>query len=192
MRIVLFYSGVESFNYFTDQLENELQKRGHETFILDLSNPEEENPHSYAAFSRFAAEKIDMVICYDGLGIKQDMFIEFWDANNALVVNILMDHPLRFHETMQKHPRKYIQFCCDRNHVDYVKKYFLSYVENVEFMPHAGTINENEKIPGSSESMMYYFPERIINRKAIWSRLRKILRKIPYYISFIKNWQSIC
>ena len=39
MRIVLFYSDVESFNFFSDVLAEELRKRGHETFILNLLNP---------------------------------------------------------------------------------------------------------------------------------------------------------
>lgn len=50
-----------------------------------------------------------------------------------------IDHPLRFHPTMLRHPRRYIQFCCDRNHVEYVKKYFGESVADVRFMPHAGT-----------------------------------------------------
>lgn len=39
MRIVLFYSEVESFNYFSDVLAAQLQARGHEAFIFDLTNP---------------------------------------------------------------------------------------------------------------------------------------------------------
>lgn len=35
-RIVLFYSGVESFDFFTDQLKDKLQKKGCEVFVLDL------------------------------------------------------------------------------------------------------------------------------------------------------------
>lgn len=46
MRFVLFYSGVESFNYFTDRIVEELGKRNHQCFILDLnrSNQEENIP----------------------------------------------------------------------------------------------------------------------------------------------------
>lgn len=39
MRIVLFYSEVETFNYFSDVLSAQLRVQGHETFILDLTNP---------------------------------------------------------------------------------------------------------------------------------------------------------
>ena len=41
MRIALFYTAVESFNFFADQLDQEFRSRGHETFILDIMNPPE-------------------------------------------------------------------------------------------------------------------------------------------------------
>ena len=85
------------------------------------------------------AVRADAAIGYDGIGLKEDMFIELWDSMDTVALNILMDHPLRFHPTMQNHPRNYVQFCCDHNHVDYVRKYFSDTVYKVEFMPHAGT-----------------------------------------------------
>ncbi len=139
MRFVLFYSGVLSFNYFTDQITQELKNRNHDVFILDLRNPSEENNHSYPKLEQFLKETVDAVICFDGFGLKNDLFIQLWDEKNILAVNILMDHPLRFHPTMNKHPKKYIQFCCDRNHVEYVRKYFAEEVAHVAFLPHAGT-----------------------------------------------------
>ncbi len=139
MRFVLFYSGVESFNYFTDRITEELVRRGHSGFILDLNDMSGYGEHSFQSFQEFLVEKVDVAIAFDGLGIKDDMFIELWDSMETITCNILMDHPLRFHPTMCRHPKKYIQFCCDRNHVKYVKKYFKQDVENVCFMPHAGT-----------------------------------------------------
>lgn len=139
MRFCLFYSGIESFNYFTDRIVEELTKRSHDCFILDLSNMYVPGNHSFEEFVKFLSVKADVAIAFDGLGIKEDIFIELWDSMDTKTVNILMDHPLRFHPTMQKHPKNYVQFCCDRNHVEYVKKYFAGEVPLVEFMPHAGT-----------------------------------------------------
>ena len=76
MRIVLFYSETESFNFFTDRLAEELKARGHEVFILDYLQPRSQGAHSYQAFAEFAVKKIDAVICFDGLGSREDMFIE--------------------------------------------------------------------------------------------------------------------
>lgn len=146
MRCVLFYSEVESFNYFTNQILNELQKRGHECFILDLrgvyGKAVADAAHSMQAFQEYIEDTVHLVICFDGLGLKEDLFIELWDLKQAVTVNILMDHPLRFHPVMEKHPKRYIQFCCDKNHVEYVKRYFGDEVEHVQFLPHAGTYEE--------------------------------------------------
>lgn len=151
MRIVLFYSSVVSFNYFTDQISQELKSRNHDVFILDLRNPSDEDMHSYYNFEQFIDKPIDAVISFDGFGLKNDLFIQLWDEKKTVTVNILMDHPLRFHPTMSRHPEKYIQFCCDRNHVDYVKKYFSAEVTHVEFMPHAGTRMQQENVLPFSE-----------------------------------------
>lgn len=139
MRIVLFYSGVDSFNYFTDQLCGEFVRRGHEVFVLNLQNPPESDPHSYRCCAEFLNKKVDMAVGFDGFGIRDELFIELWDELNVRTVNILMDHPLRFHPTMERHPKRYIQFCCDENHVSYVKRYFSDCVDEVAFLPHAGT-----------------------------------------------------
>lgn len=115
-------------------------------FILDLRNPSDEDTHSYQNFEQFIKNPVDAVICFDGFGLKNDLFIRLWDEKNTLAVNILMDHPLRFHPTMNRHPQKYIQFCCDRNHVDYVRKYFAAEVGHVAFLPHAGTLTPPKNV----------------------------------------------
>ena len=175
MRVVLFYSDVESFNYFTDQIEAELRRRLNEVFILDLRNPEGENEHSYQKFVQFAENVVDVAIAFDGIGIKEDLFIELWDLQGTIAVNILMDHPLRFHPTMQKHPKRYLQFCCDHNHVVYVKNYFADCVSNVSFLPHAGTFVDCNNIVPLGErqydilfSGTYYKPEEQLAKINEW------------------------
>lgn len=174
MRIVLFYSGVESFNYFTDQLNQELQQRNCETFILDLNNPPANNPHSYAFFEKYIQSKVDAALCFDGFGLKDSLFIDLWNELHTVTVNILMDHPLRFHTTMERHPKKYIQFCCDRNHVDYVKRYFSNEVARVAFMPHAGTLPVTEKvIPFSKRKYDILFTGTYYRPKEQWKKINQ-------------------
>ncbi|MCI8402897.1 MAG: glycosyltransferase family 1 protein [Lachnospiraceae bacterium] len=143
MRIVLFYSETESFNYFADQLFKELQGRGHEVFIWDLRREREKDPlylHSSVNFRKFVSQRVDLVISFDGIGSRDDAQIGLWDASQALVVDILMDPPFRFHPVLEKHSRNYLLFCCDLEHVEYVKKYFSRTVPYVLFMPHVGTV----------------------------------------------------
>ena len=101
MRFVLFYSDVESFNYFTDRIVEELNKKNHECFVLDLRDMSRSGEHSFERFNSFLEKKADAAIAFDGLGIKDRIFVELWDSMNTLAINILMDHPLRFHPTMQ-------------------------------------------------------------------------------------------
>ncbi len=175
VRILLFYSAIESFNYYADQLNAQLNQKGHETFILDLRNPPESDPHSYANFVQYIQSPVDAVIGYDGFGMKEELFIELWDEQGAVAVNIEVDPPLRFHPTMQRHPRKYIQLCCDKNHVEYVKKYFGQEVEHVGFMPHAGTYMPHQEVKPFSERKYdilftgtYYKPEDQMKKIDQW------------------------
>ena len=41
MRIALFYTDIESFNFFVDQLDHEFRNRGNETCIFDMTDPTE-------------------------------------------------------------------------------------------------------------------------------------------------------
>lgn len=172
MRIVLFYTEVESFNFFSNVLSKELQKRGHEIFILDLLNPPAENPHSYVRFSQFASAKVDAAVSFDGLGIKDDLLIGIWNAYHTVVVDIFMDPPLRFHTAMEKHPQNYLMFCCDWDHVEYVKKYFDQNVPCVGFMPHVGVMPDQNipVIPYAQKkydvlfSGTYYSPENRLSQ----------------------------
>ena len=144
MRFILFYSEIDSFNFAADELEREFRLRGHEVFILDLKNPPVEDSHSYLYFTQFMARKVDAVVCFDGLGCREDLFIEIWNASGAVVIDILMDPPFRFHPTLENHPARYFLFCCDLEHVEYVKKYFGHSVSYVAFMPHVGVMPAQE------------------------------------------------
>ena len=138
LRIALFYCLIDSFNFFADQLDREFRARGHETFLLDLRNPSPESPHSYAAFARFAASGIDAAVCNDAMCIRDQALIDIWNRQKTLVLDILMDPPLRFHPSLENTPERYHLFCCDREHVGYVREYFKDKVPKVDFMPHVG------------------------------------------------------
>lgn len=179
LRIVLFYSEVESFNYFTDLLAEELQNRGHEIFILDLLNLGADSVHSMACFVQFISEKVDVVICFDGLGIREDVYIELWDQHQAAVADILLDPPMRFHPVFEKHPQNYHLFCCDQDHIRYVKKYFDKTVSDITFMPHAGVLPSKNTTAISYKKRKYellftgtyyHYQDKLLELKQILSK----------------------
>ena len=184
MRIVLFYSETESLCYFTDRLAEEFQKRGHETFILDLPASSADTPHSFRHFTEFISKKIDAVICFDGIGTREDMFIDTWNRHQAVVVDILLDPPLRFHPTLEKHPQNYLLFCCDRDHVDYVKRYFNETVPFVEFMPHVGVMPQKDApvIPYSQKQYDILFSGTYYRPEDMFAKIEKFFEKgTPIY-----------
>lgn len=144
MRIVMLYTDIESFNFFVDQMDREFRLRGHETFIFDVLHPYEETPHSYARFVEFVSSRVDMAVCFDGMCVREELLIDTWDAWGTVVVDILMDPPFRFHRTLERHSRNYVLFCCDRDHVTYVKRYFAREVSHVAFMPHVGAMPDQD------------------------------------------------
>ncbi|MCI9464242.1 MAG: glycosyltransferase family 1 protein [Lachnospiraceae bacterium] len=163
MRFVLFYETTESFNYFSDEIAAELRRRGHDAFILDLLHADAPL-HSMQEFTAFCGQKVDAAICFDRIGIHNEHYIGLWNLLGTCAVNILMDHPLRFHPTMEHHPDRYIQLCPDESHVNYVRKYFPE-VEHVGFLPHAGTVDAEPAVPYAEKkydilfSGTYYIPE---------------------------------
>jgi len=174
MRIVLFYSGIESFNYFTDELNNELKVRGCETYIWDLNEKSQDGPHSFDGMLKFCEKGVDAAICFDRLGVNEQVYKEFWNMLGCCVVNILMDPPFRFHPLMEDPPKKYIQFCPDMQHVEYTKKYFPK-VERVMFLPHAGTLPDKAPIPYTERKYDILFSGTYYNPKGYVDQIHKLV-----------------
>lgn len=86
----------------------------------------------------------DVAISFDGIGSQDEDLIRLWDAGRTIVVDILTDPPFCSHLALEKHARNYLLFCCDLEHVEYVKKYFSQTVPLVLFMPHVGAVPQKE------------------------------------------------
>ena len=137
MRFVLFYSDVESFNYFTDRIVEELNKKNHECFVLDLRDMSRSGEHSFERFNSFLEKKADAAIAFDGLGIKDRIFVELWDSMNTLAINILMDHPFIHKKALDNAPANAVVICPDRNHMKFVQRFYPQ-IPIVGFLPHGG------------------------------------------------------
>ena len=79
MRIILFYSGIESFNYFTDEINKELHNSGHETFILDLRDANKTPEHSLRDLYEFTKAPVDAAIGYDQMPAIGPTYVELWN-----------------------------------------------------------------------------------------------------------------
>lgn len=116
MNFILFYGKIESLNHFTDELVDQFQQMGHNTYVLDLNDPEKIVRVDFL-------NSFDAAICYDCIGTFSQVGIT--DMWKIPVVNILMDHPMSFGYCMKNPPKKYIQLSPDENHVLYTKRFLV-------------------------------------------------------------------
>ncbi len=164
MRFILFYSGIESFNYYTDQIAEELSALQHETFILDLRDALHAKEHSLMDMENFMNSPVDAAIGYDQMPVTGPAFVDLWNEKHIPVISIFVDPPFRFGDYNVNLPHLYLRFCCDIEHVGFCKRFYSSTIPNVYFLPHAGSVAK-EKIPSFHEkqydilfSGTYYSP----------------------------------
>ncbi len=97
MRIILFYSGIESFNYFTDEINKKLYYLGHETFDLDLRYANNILRHSFRNTYDFISSSINTAIGYDQMSVTDPSYFVLWSKDivlnnytwNQIVSNII-------------------------------------------------------------------------------------------------------
>ncbi|SEA43614.1 Glycosyltransferase involved in cell wall bisynthesis [Oribacterium sp. KHPX15] len=183
MRIILFYSGIESFNYFTDEINKELHNLGHETFILDLRDANNTPGHSLRNLYEYTKTPVDAAIGYDQMPAIGPAYVELWNELNIPIISIFVDPPFRFGKYNRALPKAYLRFCCDMEHVTWCKRFCSDTIPNVYFLPHGASVPENE--PPSWEnkkydilfSGTYYKPEGYIRtiREKYSGAVQKIL-----------------
>lgn len=159
-KFLLFYAGNEKGYYqdtrhFTEEIDKELCRMGHETLICDLfrGSCSEETLETYRKW------RADAVITFNGEALEKKGLWQYWNRLGALVVNILMDAP--FHIDLCAYMdspdiERYLLLCPDENHVEFVKRYFPR-VKHVEFMPHGGTPVKRKPIPWKEKSIDLLF-----------------------------------
>ncbi len=139
-KLILFQGGVETLSYFSFRLAEAFEKLGYEVFIFDLKKDVED----YARLLWFCEAYETAMVTFNFIGISGEKIFEinnggtFWDHRNILCLNIVVDHPFYYHKPLTNPPLHYIQFCIDRLHISYMKKFFPN-ISKVSFLPLAGT-----------------------------------------------------
>lgn len=134
-RIVLFTGAYDSLDLFTMDMADEFLKMGHEVMIYDVRDA----AGSLNKFAAFASGKIDFALGYNNLGFNMEVAPghNVWDDMGILFINILMDHPFHYRTALLNAPRNCAVLCCDRNHVDYIMRFFPN-IPMAAFLPHGG------------------------------------------------------
>lgn len=184
-RFLLFYAGNEKgyyqdTKYFTEEIGDELCRRGHQTFICDLAR----GSHDPADMEAYLTKGVDAVLTFNGEAIQKEELWQLWNQLGAAVVNILMDPP--FHIDLRPYMEspemeQYLLLCPDENHVDYVKRYFPQ-VKHVEFMPHSGTPADGKPIPWREKQLDLLFSGTYTRPEAFLDAMRQTMKPEEFKI----------
>lgn len=138
-KIILFSGGIETLEYFSKQIGEVLASWGYEVFIFDL----QDMLGSFMDLVMFCEKGEAVMITFNFIGISgESVFLSdkglFFDEYEIKCINIIVDHPFYYHKQLERLPKDYIQFCVDRTHLQYMKRYFPK-VRIGGFLPLAGT-----------------------------------------------------
>ncbi|MGN6714453.1 glycosyltransferase family protein [Anaerocolumna jejuensis] len=147
-KLVLFKNNVETLGYFSEQMAKTFRAMGYEVYLFDYE-------FFYQGISDLIwfcelGKTAMITFNFIGLGKDEDFVTEdgvlFWNQREVLCLNILVDHPFYYDKDFENLPEHYKMFCIDRDHVNYVRRFYKQ-AKTVEFLPLAGTEIDDTYIP---------------------------------------------
>lgn len=139
-KIVLFTKGIETLWYFSEQMGTAFEKLGYEVFYFDQCA-------EYDSLSKllwFAEPKVTVAVSFNFDGCSGEDYlidsqgINFFEAREIPMINIVVDHPFYYHKFLPYLPKDYTQISIDRDHEAYLKRFFPD-MKRGPFLPLAGT-----------------------------------------------------
>lgn len=143
-RIILIQGTWETLDVFSRGMEQYFRAHEAEVFVLDTGNL----LVSLGQLYDFIQKPVDAVISFNNVGLNIELTPgeKLWNQLNFLCIDILVDHPVCYLQELQMAPRKTVAICVDKNHVDFVKRYFPN-IMAAHFVPHGGTPWSRERVP---------------------------------------------
>lgn len=139
-KLVLFTKGIETLWYFSEQIGKTFEKLGYDVFYFDQCA-------EYDSLSKllwFAEPKITAAVSFNFDGCSGEDYlidsqgINFFEAREIPLINIVVDHPFYYHKFLPYLPKDYTQVSIDRDHEAYLKRFFPK-IKRGPFLPLAGT-----------------------------------------------------
>lgn len=140
-RVIIYNGSVDTLDVFAKELQKGFQENGWEC----LSFSEKHLQESLQRLSVFIQEPVDAFVTFNNYGL----FLELvkgeiiWEALGIPCIDLLVDHPVHYKPLLEKAPKNTTILCVDRNHADYVKRFYPN-IQKVMFMPHGGTVEAGD------------------------------------------------
>lgn len=138
-RIVLMTGGVETLTYFSKEMGKTFEEKGYKVFYYDLKEKEV----CFSRLKRFLKPQETVLVTFNHIGLCQEELLYhpqygyIWEQFQIPVYNIVVDHPLYYHNQLSDPVKQYHYIGIDKQHIKYVEKYYPN-VKICGFLPLAG------------------------------------------------------
>ncbi len=135
MRYIFFRGLIDTLDLYTNEFVKIFIEKGAECLVLNAGCIEDE----MLRLKAFLLQPVTAVVSFNNIGLQIELDADrnIWDTFQVPFWNILMDHPFHYKEALDLAPEQMVLLCMDRNHVEYVKRFF-PHIKKVQFFPHAG------------------------------------------------------
>lgn len=165
-RYVLITGSTETLGYFSKQIAAFLCERGEEVFVWDMKRPLE----SVEAFEKLPEKEKSILITFNFVGLcGEGQFAcglhNVWDEYDVNKICIMVDSPIYYFDQLSSHMPRLSLVCIDRNHLEYVKRWYPEYA--VSFIPLHGNLPIDD----------LWFRPGLLNKKDIGNHSHNIIIK---------------
>ncbi len=133
--VIMFKGGVETQEYFSIEMAQTFEARGYDVYWFDLVVSEYSTSLLQAFLEQSFKDKrftniIAFTFNFNGIagedGLYSNTFSKknLWDEYHIAVYNMVVDHPLYYHKYLGLRPERYVQISIDKNHIQYMKRFF--------------------------------------------------------------------
>ena len=101
-RGVLFKGAYATLDYFTDEIAEDLKKRGFDVYVFDVTD----YGKALMGFVPFIQKPVDFALSYNNLGFNMELTPgqNILDQKFIPFVNILMDNPFHYKNALEQAP----------------------------------------------------------------------------------------
>lgn len=135
--IVLFQGELDTINLFSNQLRQGFLELGYEIFDFDLG----QSARRLGLLYQYIQDgSVIAMIAFNSqfFGMTLPSGENVWEVLGIPCINILVDHPYWYHNILMRMPATGIVLCIDRNHMNYVNRFYPNISYN-GFIAHGGT-----------------------------------------------------
>lgn len=139
-RIAIFEGGNFILKYITGQYRKAFERMGCDTFLYPEDIHTQENfQKSTEQLFHFHEQGLDFAFTMNNRGFSWQTTdgISLWDNWKVPCLNLLVDHPVYYFDSLDESPEYGVVLCADRNHQDYIKRFYPR-VHKTIFLPTAG------------------------------------------------------